>query len=265
MMSSSAPSVRVEAQAHPWLTPTWQAPPNVRALVTTRAGGVSVGARATLDLGPARLGPDDDATGIAENRRRVATHLPASPIWLHQVHGAGVVVVDHANASALRATPPTADAAVTRETSIVLCVRTADCLPVLLADRAGHVVGIAHAGWRGLAAGVLEATLAAMAVPAAQVKAWIGPGIGPRAFEVGRDVLAAFGAEAGPAADHFVRRNDEKWMADLPALARLRLARAGVGDVVVYGACTYSDADRFFSFRRERDTGRMGAFIWLAP
>jgi YfiH family protein len=262
-MTSAAHSVR--DHAHPWLTPAWRAPANVRALVTTRAGGVSVGARATLDLGPARLGPDDDAAGIAENRRRVAAHLPAAPIWLHQVHGAGVVVVDPANAAALRAAPPTADAAVTRATSIVLCVRTADCLPVLLADRAGHVVGIAHAGWRGLAAGVIESTLAAMAVPPDQVRAWIGPGIGPRAFEVGRDVLAAFGAETGPAADHFVQRSDDKWMADLPALAQMRLDRAGVGDVVLSGACTYSDADRFFSFRRERDTGRMGAFIWLAP
>jgi YfiH family protein len=260
-MNMGSPAAKAGA-VHPWLAPAWDAPRNVHALFTTRAGGVSRGARATLDLGAARLGDSDDVALVAENRRRLAGWLPAAPIWLRQVHGADVVIIDAGNAGDFRVDPPEADAAVTRTPGIVLSVRTADCLPVLLTDREGDVIGVAHAGWRGLAAGVLEATLAAMAVPRSEVLAWLGPAIGPTAFEVGRDVFDAFGGDAAPVNTCFAPRGNGKWLADLPALAQLRLEQAGVDCVRRSGQCTFSDAARYFSFRRERDTGRMGAFIW---
>ena len=256
-------TTRTAIVAQPWLAPAWNSPPHVQALCTTRAGGVSKGACATFDLGAARLADSEDPQSAAENRHRLAAWLPSEAIWLHQVHGTQVVMVDSNNADALRASPPIGDAAVTRAPGIVLNVRTADCLPVLFADRAGQVVAIAHAGWRGLAAGVLETTLAAMAVPPAEVLAWLGPAIGPTAFEVGQDVFDAFGRTDASVRACFARRNEGKWLADLPALAQLRLERAGVAQVVQSGMCTYSDPTRFFSYRRERATGRMGAFIWL--
>jgi polyphenol oxidase len=166
--------------------------------------------------------------------------------------------------SSLRASPPTADAAVTRVPGVVLGVRTADCLPVLFADREGNVVGAAHAGWRGLAAGVLEATLRAMDVPPCNVTAWLGPAIGPRKFEVGRDVYDAFCAEDAAAVACFAPHRDGKWLADLYGLARHRLERAGVTAVAGGGHCTMSESARFFSFRGDKDTGRMATLVWLA-
>ena len=262
-MNRSSMTDAVAQARHDWIVPDWDAPPHVHSLSTSRNGGVSVGARASLDLGAATPVQDATRAGVLENRRRLAQLLPAAPVWLSQVHAADVVLVDPANLAHLLASPPTADAAVTRAPGIVLGVRSADCLPVLLADRAGTVVGAAHAGWRGLAAGVLEATLRAMNVPPSEIVAWLGPAIGPQKFEVGSDVFAAFCGPDPGAATCFAPHRDEKWLADLYGLARRRLGRAGVSAVAGGGHCTMTEASRFFSFRRDRDTGRMATLIWL--
>lgn len=246
-----------------WIVPQWEGPPRVRAFFTTRVGGVSTGAAATMDVGPALPAADDLAGAIGENRRRLRASLKADPLWLSQVHGRDVVCVTAANAEALRISPPQADAAVTRERAIVLTVRTADCLPVLLADRRGSVLGVAHAGWRGLAAGVLDATVTAMGAPASEIVAWLGPAIGPAAYEVGADVHAAYCDGDPGCSTHFVPQRDGKWLADLPALARRRLARLGITDVAGGTWCTFSDASRFFSWRRDRGAGRMALIAWL--
>lgn len=260
---SAALRTRIAAAGLDWIVPRWDGPAHVEALFTTRHGGASEGASATMDVGTAHPDAAALAGAVGINRARLRAFLPSEPIWLSQVHGRDVVRVDAANAPALRAAPPTADAAVTRTPGIVLTVRTADCLPVLLADRAGQVLAVAHAGWRGLAAGVLEAALAAMAVPPRDVHAWLGPAIGKRMFEVGDDVLAAFGGRAAPAAACFTPARDGKWLADLPGLARARLAQAGVSHVAGGHWCTHSESARFFSYRRERDSGRMALVAWL--
>jgi hypothetical protein len=172
------------------------------------------------------------------------------------------------DASSPRAPSPVADAAVTREPDVVCAVLTADCMPVLFADQRGNTVGIAHAGWRGLAAGVLEATITALGdlgTDPNDVVAWLGPAIGPDRFEVGSDVRDRFCADDPAAEASFAPREPGKWHADLFALARARLARAGVRRIDGGGYCTHSDANRFFSYRRERDTGRMATAIWMAP
>jgi YfiH family protein len=238
-----------------WLVPQWPAPPNVRGFVTTRGGGVSDGSYASMNLG---FAAGDDAARVTENRRRVAQHLPGSPAWLRQVHGANVVTVVDGLADA-----PVADAAVTRARGLPLVVLVADCLPVLLADRAGTTVAVAHAGWRGVVAGVLESTVRAMECPPRDVVAWIGPGIGPEAFEVGEDVLDAFVARDAAARAAFRPLRAGKWLADLPALARMRLESAGVAHTTGGTWCTVRDAQRFYSYRRDGPSGRMGAFIWL--
>jgi len=251
-----------------WLVPDWPVDARVRAFVTTRAGGVSEGAYASLDLGGGASGGDVHA--VMENRRRVARHLPAAPTWLQQVHGTQVLRVEapprHAAASPQdNGALPVADAAVTQVPDVPLAVRVADCLPVFLASRDGTAVGVAHAGWRGLAAGVLEGTLGALDRAPASVVAWIGPGIGPDAFEVSDDVHAAFtGADTG-SASHFRSIRAGKWLADLPALARRRLVAAGVSEVRGGKWCTVRDSARFFSYRRDGATGRMAAVIWIAP
>jgi YfiH family protein len=239
-----------------WLVPQWPVASRVRAFVTTRNGGVSTGPCASLNLGHG----GDDAAAVAENRRRVQQHLPAAPSWLRQVHGARVVDLSAQDRSA-----PTADAAVTRTPSVPLVVMIADCLPVLLAQRSGAVVGIAHAGWRGLSAGVVERTALAMRCAPRDLVAWIGPGIGPQAFEVGRDVYDAFVQEDPSAAEAFAPLREGKWLADLPRLARRRLARLGITDVHGGTWCTVRDPARFFSYRRDGVSGRMGAFIWIDP
>jgi hypothetical protein len=215
---------------------------------------VSRGPFATFNLGT-RVG--DDPAAVEHNREILRSRLPADPVWLQQVHGADVV--DAGSAGAL----PRADAAVARTRHCVCAVLTADCVPVLLADRGGAAVGIAHAGWRGLASGVIEATLARMAVPAQDVIAWLGPGIGPRAYEVGRDVYDAFVAREPGAALAFEPHGDGKFRADLFALARRRLEAAGVGASFGGGLCTYTDAARFYSYRREKATGRFASLIWI--
>jgi YfiH family protein len=237
-----------------WITPDWPAPGHVRAFVTTRNGGVSTGAYASLNLGT-RVG--DEVAAVTQNRARVRALLPGDPKWLHQVHGTAVVQADRAE------NETTADAAFTRANAVVCTVQVADCLPVLFCDRAGSCVAAAHAGWRGLSAGVLEQTIAALGVPPQHLIAWLGPAIGPTAFEVGADVLDAFG-DIDPKHDAFVAARPGKWMADLFALARRRLASAGVGAVCGGGLCTASDSARFFSHRRDRVTGRQAAFVWLA-
>lgn len=207
------------------IVPDWPAPPRVRALVTTR-------------------GESDPP-------------LPTAPAWLRQVHGTRVV--DAAKA----VDRPEADAAVARHAGAVCAVQAADCLPVLLADAAGTVVGAAHAGWRGLAAGVIEATVDEMRVPAGTLMAWLGPAIGPAHYEVGAEVRDAFLARDAGAAAAFVANRPGHWLLDLYAVARQRLAARGVRRVHGGGLCTYSDPARFPSWRRDRTRERIAAFVWL--
>jgi YfiH family protein len=244
----------VRSAPHPdWILPDWAAPKRVRALVTTRAGGVSSGNYASLNLS-LRVG--DDPARVARNRAILRACLPADPAWISQVHGTSAI--DAAEATA----DTQADASVTREPGRVCAVMTADCLPVFLSDAEGRTVGVAHAGWRGLAAGVIESAVRAMRVDAQDLIAYIGPGIGPGRYEVGEDVHGAFvGADAGTAGA-FAAQGGGKYLADLYALARGRLAAAGVARVYGGGFCTVSD-ERFFSFRRDRTTGRMASLIWL--
>jgi YfiH family protein len=239
---------------HPdWIVPDWPAPANVKSLITTRAGGMSAGPYAELNLG---LRTDDDPLAVAANRQRLRAALPGEPKWLRQVHGSGVVDADTI------AGIPEADAAVARSTDTVCAVLVADCIPVLLADRAGSAVAVAHAGWRGLAGGVLERAIERLAQPPEELLAYLGPGIGPRAFEVGADVREAFLAGDAQAEAAFRPRSPGKWMADLFLLARQRLARCGVARIHGGDLCTHSDPRRFYSYRRDGPTGRMAALIW---
>ena len=237
-----------------WIVPDWPAPARVRALVTTRNGGGSAAPYDSMNLG-LRVG--DDPAAVDANRRRLRSVLPAEPKWLHQVHGARVIRAEQPGEV------PDADAAVTTQANSVCAIMIADCMPVLFADRDGHAVGAAHAGWRGLAAGVLENTIDAMGIAPAKLIAWLGPAIGPSAFEVGNDVRDAF-LGSDPAAEHAFRAHlPGKWLADLFMLARQRLARAGVTEVHGGGLCTHSDPARFFSHRRDKVSGRMAALIWM--
>jgi len=243
------------------IAPAWPVPvEGIAAFATTRGGGISIGRFDSLNLGTgsAARPSGDDAAAVAENRRRVQVLLPAPPRWLAQVHG----TVVHVAQAAPTADLPVADAAVTRDRNVVLAVLTADCLPLVLADREGTVVGIAHCGWRGMAAGVIERTVAAMAIAPRRIVAWMGPAIGPAAFEVGADVRDAFVAAAPDDAAAFRGGGTGKWWADLYALARHRLARSGVPDVGGGDRCTVTEADRFFSYRRDGETGRMATFAW---
>jgi YfiH family protein len=234
--------------------PHWQAPPRVKAVITTRAGGFSSGPYASLNLG---LRTGDDAAAVARNRGRLRSVLPQEPKWLRQVHGSAVI-----DADAVAASAPEADASVARSPGTVCAVLIADCVPVLFSNRAGSVVAVAHAGWRGLAHGVIERTLAAIGEEPSELVAYLGPGIGPGAFEVGAEVREAFLARAREDAAAFSPHAPGKWLADLFMLARNRLQRAGVGETSGGGMCTYSDPARFFSYRRDRTTGRMAALIW---
>ncbi|MEX0959442.1 MAG: peptidoglycan editing factor PgeF [Burkholderiales bacterium] len=237
-----------------WIRPDWPAPARVQALITTRAGGHSSGAYQSLNLGDH---VNDSAEAVAANRARLRALLPAEPAWLNQVHGTRVMEADTWTA------PVEADASFARSPGTVCAVLVADCLPVLLADRKGSVVAAAHAGWRGLAAGVIENTIEAMARPPEQLIAFLGPAIGPDAFEVGEDVYQAFVARDAQAARAFRPHVHGKWMADLFQLARQRLAATGVGAVHGGDLCTCSDPRRFFSHRRDKVTGRMAALVWL--
>lgn len=237
--------------------PDWRVSPRVRALVTTRAGGVSAGSWASLNLGAAC---GDDSAAVRENRRRLDAHLPATPTWLRQVHGTTVV-----EAVASPSPPSSADASFARVPGAVCAVLAADCMPVLLADRRGEAVAAAHAGWRGLCAGVIEASVAAMPVEADRLCAWLGPAIGPTAYEVGDEVRNAFVGRDPAAETAFRPTRPRHWLLDLYAIARQRLADCGVGEVTGGDFCTHRDAGRFFSYRRDGVTGRMAALIWLEP
>lgn len=236
--------------------PDWPAPACVRAAVTTRVGGVSVGPYASLNLGD-HVG--DNPAAVAENRARLiqALGLPAAPRWLKQVHGTCVLDV------AAAAQGGEADAGFTSRPGIVCAVLTADCLPVLFCDRAGTRVATAHAGWRGLVAGVLERTVDALGVLPADVLAWLGPAIGPQAFEVGEEVRAIFLSQDETVEAAFRPHGKGRWLADLYALARHRLHRYGVDAVYGGGLCTFSDPAHFFSYRRDGVTGRMASLIWM--
>lgn len=247
------------------IVPDWQAPPAVGAAMSTRRGGVSAAPFDSLNLRPPFLRADalDDPRAVAENQRRYAEALGAQPVWLDQVHGSAVVRL---HAGLLGQAPPVADASVCSEPGLACTVLVADCLPVLLAAGNGRAVAAAHAGWRGLAGGVVENALAALCEAAAcepaEVQAWLGACIGPRQFEVGADVLEAFGG--GPEFTPRPRTDGSpRWLADLPGLARARLQRAGVRAIAGGNACTVEDTSRFFSFRRDRVTGRLAASVWL--
>jgi polyphenol oxidase len=239
-----------------WIVPDWPAPARVRAFVTTRQGGVSEGEYGSLNLG-AKGG--DDPARVAANRGVVRAHLPSEPRWLAQVHGAAVADLDEPDGGR----PAVADAAATSVAGRVAVVLTADCLPVFLCLEDGSRVAVAHAGWRGLAAGVVENAVASLGGEASRAMAWLGPAIGPQAFEVGPEVREAFVGARPEAAGAFAPRGGGKFLADLYALARLRLAQAGVTRVHGGGFCTYTERHRFFSYRRVKESGRMGAFIWI--
>jgi YfiH family protein len=259
--SKSVNEISSKSQALRWLTPDWPAPATVRALSTLRIGGVSMPPFASFNLG-GHVG--DDATAVEQNRRalRDAAGLPDEPAWLEQVHGICVKDLDSPGQAGA------SDAAVTRHPGRVCAILTADCLPVLLASDTGDRVGAAHAGWRGLAAGVIEATVCALGGPPRQLLAWLGPAIGPRHFEVGAEVREEFLRRAGAgdtAADEaaFVPNARGRYTADLYALARRRLRRLGVERIYGGGVCTYTDDARYYSHRRDGRTGRQATLIWL--
>jgi YfiH family protein len=245
-------------EASGWIVPDWPAPPNVKALFTTREGGVSRGPYTSFNLGD-HVG--DDPSAVAKNRSILRRILPEEPTWLRQVHGVNPVDIDDA-----ACTPSDADAAFSRQRGNVCVVLVADCLPILLCDRAGTVTAAIHAGWKGLVNGVVEQTLSNVDVESEYLMAWLGPAIGPRHFEVGEEVRQAFIEHDMNAAHAFVqhRHKPDKWFADLFLLARQRLTTAGVREIHGGGECTFSDPERFFSYRRDGITGRMAGLVWLA-
>ncbi len=237
------------------IVPDWPAPANVKALQTTRHGGVSAAPYDTLNLG---MHVGDNPQAVARNRQLLEPLVPSEPVWLEQVHG---TVVANADAASCRVQ---ADACIARHRGAVCVVMTADCLPILLCDEAGTVVAAVHAGWKGLAAGVIEATVNAMEVAPHRLIAWLGPAIGQEAFEVGAEVRAVFIAHQARAAEAFVAHGGQgKYHADLYLLARQRLEALGIRKVSGGNYCTYHQKDKFFSYRRDGVTGRMGTFIWL--
>lgn len=240
-----------------WLRPNWPAPVNVRAASTLRSGGVSEPPFDDLNLA---LHVSDAPQAVHENRRRLATalQLPSEPCWLDQVHGSSVVEAGNWT------TPPKADACIARSTGQVCVVMTADCLPVLFCSRSGDRVAAAHAGWRGLTGGVLDSTVSSLGLPGEELLAWLGPAIGPQAFEVGDEVRIAFTARDAAAARAFMPKANGRWLADLNELARLELRRLGVHAIYGGDGCTVSEPTRFFSYRRDGKTGRMASLIWLA-
>ncbi|MEJ8569624.1 peptidoglycan editing factor PgeF [Elongatibacter sediminis] len=258
-----------------WIIPDWPAPPGVRALSTQRTGGCSRGPYRSFNLG-AHCG--DDPASVQRNRRRLREALPAEPRWLRQVHGTDVwtdrdderqvrdnASIAPASTGGLPVDPgpfPAADARVTGRAGVVCAVLTADCLPVLLCSQAGDEVAAAHAGWRGLSAGVLERTVAAMRSDPGSLMAWLGPAIGPARYEVGRDVVRAFAAHESGGAGAILASGD-RWRLDLYTMARHCLRRAGVTAVSGGEWCTFDQPERFFSYRRDGVCGRMASLVWL--
>jgi purine-nucleoside/S-methyl-5'-thioadenosine phosphorylase / adenosine deaminase len=239
-----------------FIYPDWPAPASVKALQTTRAGGISAAPYDTLNLG---LHVGDDPVRVNRNRQLLEPFMSSEPVWLEQVHGTVVANADAADCIVR------ADACIARKRGSVCVVMTADCLPVLLCDDDGSVVGAVHAGWKGLAAGVIEATVKAMGVAPQNLMAWLGPAIGQQAFEVGGEVRAAFVACLPQAAEAFITHGDQgKYLADIYLLAHQRLGALGITRIYGGSLCTYHQSDKFFSYRRDGVTGRMGTFIWLA-
>lgn len=239
------------------IVPDWKLPAGVKALLTTRSGGISKAPYAEFNLA---LHVGDDPGHVFENRRLLRERLPAEPLWLDQVHGVRVARWSESASMA----PPVADASVAFQPDQVCVVMTADCLPVLFSSRNGDVVAAAHAGWRGLLNDVLEETVRAMSVSPSQVEVWLGPAIGPGAFEVGDEVRAAFVERDVRHASAFRKGSQAgKWLADLFMLARQRLAWLGVGGVRGGGVCTWTEQEQFFSYRRDGVTGRFASLIWI--
>lgn len=236
-----------------FINPDWPAPAHVKALQTTRVGGISTGNYASLNLGDH---VKDHPLHVAHNRQSLSPFLPTEPVWLQQVHG--IRVIDASVSSCLE----TADASFATRKEVVCVTMTADCLPVLLCDTAGTAVAAIHAGWRSLCDGVIEATVNAMPVEAGSLMAWLGPAIGPDAFEVGSEVREQFMAQDAQA-DTAFRPQGDKWLGDLYTIARQRLNSLGIHQVYGGGRCTYLEPETFFSFRRDGDTGRMATMIWL--
>ena len=259
-MTAASLTERIAAAGLDWIVPDWSAPRDVMAFSTSRTvDGAQVSATAQDDA--MREAAVRDATAGDALAAALASWLPAPPRWLKQVHGATV----HDAYAQAPAAPPRADAIVARAVDVVCAIQTADCLPLLFTDRSGSIVGGAHAGWRGLAAGVIEATLAAMRVEPRDVLAWIGPGIGPRVYQVGADVRDAHCAADAGADACFAPVAPTKWLADLRAIALRRLERAGVASIAGAARCTFSESASFHSFRRDGAcAGRMATLIWRA-
>jgi YfiH family protein len=243
----------------PFIIPNWPAPANVKALQTTRNGGLSLPPYASLNLGGH---VNDDPLAVAANRQLLSPFLPSEPVWVNQVHGTRVI--DAAQSGCLE----DADASFANIANVVCVTMTADCLPVLLCDRSGSVVAAVHAGWRGLCDGVIEAAITNMAVQPPDILAWLGPAIGPQAFEVGPEVRQQFIDKEAEAEIAFSALGN-KWLCDIYAIAQQRLRKAGVSQIYGGGInenfCTYTDKARFFSYRRDQITGRMASLIWLQP
>lgn len=238
------------------IVPTWPAPTPVKAFTTLRRGGVSLAPYDSFNLGD-HVGDEPEHVRVNREHLHRAAGLPTEPCWLRQVHG--IDVVDVADAEPGSA----ADGGFTTDRNKVCVVLTADCLPILLCDRRGTTVAALHAGWRGLAAGIVEAGIARLGVPGASLLAWLGPAIGPTAFEVGDDVRDAFVGADAETAGAFTPNPRARWRADLYRLARRRLERHGVGAIYGGDYCTYTQADLFYSYRRDGTTGRMASLIWL--
>jgi len=237
-----------------WISADWPAPANIKAGTTTRVGGVSQGQYTSFNLAQH---VEDDISAVQQNRRRLTKWLGLSsePRWLNQVHGCDVSTDDSPVSNA--------DAIVTSVANNVCAVMTADCLPVLFCDQEGTCVAAAHAGWRGLAAGVIEHTLDKMPVSRDQILVWLGPAIGPDAFEVGSEVKDVFVEQNTDLAAAFRPRSEDKWLMDIYVAARILLMQLGIGNVYGGGFCTYAETERFYSYRRDRQTGRMVSLIWM--
>ncbi len=244
----------------PVIRADWEAPRSMVALTTTRAGGVSAAPFDSLNLG---AHVDDDPDAVARNRELVQSELalPAAPVWLNQVHGSRVAEVGLDNAGSI----PEADAAVTRQRGCVLAIMTADCLPVVLCSPEYDVIAAVHGGWRSLASDIVQNTLLAMDCPPDSVHAWMGPAIGPECFEVGDDVWDRFVSQDWQMAGCFKANERQRFMADIYAIARLSLTSLGVTRISGGGLCTYTDSERFYSYRRTPTTGRMATIAWMEP
>ena len=236
-----------------FIIPDWPAPANVKAIQTTRLGGYSVAPYGSLNLG---LHVQDDALAVAKNRQLLSDYLPSEPEWLNQVHG--VEVIDATKSLCVQ----DADASFSKNKNVVCVTMTADCLPVLLCNQQGTAVASIHAGWRSLCDGVIEATIKMMGVESEELMAWLGPAIGPDAFEVGSEVREAFIAQ-DTQADQAFKAYGDKWLGDLYGIAKQRLNKQGLNKIYGGGECTYSTPSRYFSFRRDGLTGRMATMIWF--